>query len=34
MILLSEDTEEKEILLRSTLLDFEELIKTKNLDNI
>jgi len=34
MILLSEDTEEKEILLRSTLLDLEDMIKSKNLDNI
>ena len=34
MILLSNDTEEKEMLLRSALLDFEDLIKTKNLDNI
>ena len=34
LILLSNDTEEKEMLLRSTLLDFQDLIKTKNLDNI
>ena len=34
LILLSEDTQEKEMLLRSALLDFEELIQTKNLENI
>ena len=34
LILLSQDTEEKEMLLRSTLLDLEDMIKSKNLDNI
>ena len=34
LILLSNDTTEKEILLRSTLLDFEDIIKTKSLDKI
>ncbi len=34
MLLLSQDTEEKEMLMRSTLLDLEELVKSKNFDNI
>ena len=34
MLLLTQDTEEKEMLLRSTLLDLEEIIKSKNFDNM
>jgi len=34
LLLLAEDVEEKEMLLRSSLFDFEELIKSKDLSNI
>ena len=34
MLLLAQDTEEKEMLLRSTLLDLEEIIKSRDFSNI